>query len=332
MWHRCAALVVFCLILLPTARAQDWIPVTVELLKSQKTGFGGLCGVVIHPPSGDVIINLSDQGLFRSKDRGRSWHKLGLMPLKGRTETPGCLMIDPVGYRRLVSALVYGSPIIVSPDCGESWTTLSPKASHVDWCAVDWSEAGMGFILTLKHESGDRLLVSRDGGKNFEEVGDGYGPAWIFDGQTAVVAEAKSKTKPAPGLLRTTDAAKTFQPCGKYYARALPRFRSSTLYWLVEGALIASSDQGKTWKKLSQVQDGRCGPVFGKNAQHLLVLTATHIRESKDGGATWEAQIPLPAAMKNASNLAWVEYDAGNDILYVMKMGSELYQWTRGKH
>jgi hypothetical protein len=332
MWHRCAALVVFCLILLPTARAQDWIPVTVELLKSQKSGFGGLCGVVIHPPSGDVIINLSDRGLFRSKDQGKSWHKLGSMPLKGRTETPGCLMIDPLGYRRLVSALVYGSSIIVSPDCGESWTTLSPKASHVDWCAVDWSDASMRFILTLKHESGDRLLVSRDGGKNFEEVGDGYGPAWIFDGQTAVVAEAKSKTKPAPGLLRTTDAAKTFQPCGNYYARALPRFRSSTLYWLVEGALIASSDQGKTWRKLSEVKDGRSGPVFGKNAQHLLVLTATHIRESKDGGATWEAQIPLPAAMKNAGNLAWVEYDAGNDILYVMKMGSELYQWTRGKN
>src|SRR5262249_3196754 len=115
MWHRCAALAVFCLILLPAARAQNWIPVTVELLKSQKTGFGGLCGVVIHPPSGDVIINLSDQGLFRSKDQGKSWHKLGSMPLKGRTETPGCLMIDPLGYRRLVSALVYGSPIIVSP-------------------------------------------------------------------------------------------------------------------------------------------------------------------------------------------------------------------------
>jgi photosystem II stability/assembly factor-like uncharacterized protein len=332
MYRRIGPLTFLFFILLPAASARDWVPVTVELLKKEKTGFGGLCGVVVHPPSGDVIINLSDRGLFRSKDQGKSWQRLGSIPLKGRTETPGCLMIDPLQHRRLVSALVYGSPIIVSPDCGESWTTLSPKASHVDWCAVDWTDPDLRFILTLKHESGDRLLVSRDGGKNFEEIGDGYGPAWIFDRQTAVVAEARSKTKPAPGLLRTTDAGRMFQPCGNYYARALPRFKSGTLYWLVEGALIASTDQGKTWKRLSDVKDGRCGPVFGKSAQHLFILTAAHIRESKDGGATWQAPIPLPASIKNANHLAWVEYDAGRDIVYVMKMGSELYRWTRGRH
>jgi photosystem II stability/assembly factor-like uncharacterized protein len=319
-------------ILPPTARSQDWVAVTAELLKSEKTGFGGLCGVVIHPPSGDVIINLSDRGLFRSRDQGTSWQRLGSAPLKGRTETPGCLMIDPFQHQRLVSTLVYGSPIVVSPDLGESWRTLSPRSSHVDWCAVDWSDPDLRFILALKHESGDLLLVSRDGGRQFEEIGKGYGPAWIFDGKTAVVAEAKTKTNAKPGLLRTTDSGKTFQPCGNYYARALPRFQSGTLYWLVEGVLIASSDQGQTWKKLSEVKEGRCGPVFGRDAQHLFVLTVNSIRESKDGGVTWQAPIPLPVAMKGAGNLAWLEYDARQDILYVMKMGSELYRWTRRKN
>jgi photosystem II stability/assembly factor-like uncharacterized protein len=240
-------------------------------------------------------------------------------------------MIDPLGYKRLVSTLVYGSPIIVSSDLGESWTTLSPKSTHVDWCAVDWSDAELRFILTLKHESGDLLLVSRDGGKSFEEIGEGYGPAWIFDGKTAVVAQSKSTKNAKPGILRTTDAGKSFQPCSDYYARVLPRFKSGTLYWLVEGALIASTDQGQTWTKLSEVKEGRCGPVFGKDPKHLLVLTATGIRESEDGGASWQAQIPLPAPLKGAGNLAWIEYDVRHDILYVMKMGSDLYQWKRGK-
>ena len=70
-----------------TGIAQEWNPVTVELLKSEKTGYGGLCGVVVHPPSGDVIINLSDRGLFRSKDQGTTWQRLGSEELKGRTET-----------------------------------------------------------------------------------------------------------------------------------------------------------------------------------------------------------------------------------------------------
>jgi photosystem II stability/assembly factor-like uncharacterized protein len=327
---RLALLLVLCLLTFSTVRAQEWTAVTAELLKSEKTGFGGLCGVVVHPPSGDLTINLSDRGLFRSRDQGRSWQRLGSAELKGRTESPGCLMIDPIGHKRLVSALVYGSPLIVSSDLGESFTTMSPKSSHVDWCAVDWSDPELRFVLTLKHESGDLLLVSHDGGQTFDEIGKGYGPAWIFDNQTAVVAEAKSKTNAKPGLLRTIDAGKTFQRCGDEYARALPRFQAGTLYWLATDGLISSADQGQSWKKLSAVKDGLCGPLFGKDAQHLFILVQSGIRESKDGGLTWQSAIALPAALKGANHLSWIEYDAPHDIVYVMKMGSELFQWRRG--
>lgn len=314
-----------------TAQAQEWNPVTVELLKSEKTGFGGLCGVVVHPPTGDLIVNLSDRGLFRSKDQGATWNRLGTAELKGRTETPLCMMIDPVEHKRLVTAYVYGSPITVSSDLDGPGKGLASQSTHVDWCAVNWSDPEVGFILTLKHESGDLLLVSRDGGKTFEEVGKGYGPAWIFDGKTALVAEAKSKTTSQPGLLKTTDAGKTFQRCGDDYARALPRFNSGTLFWLTTTGLISTTDQGQTWKKLSEVKDGICGPVFGKDAQHLFILTSSGIRESKDGGVTWLAAIALPAGMKGANHLSWIEYDAVHDNVYVMKMGSELYQWHRAK-
>src|SRR5262249_55270031 len=146
----------------------------------------------------------------------------------------------------------------------------------------------------LKHESGELLIASDDGGKNFRDVGKGYGPAYIFDGKTAVVAQAKSKAQPKPGLLRTTDGGQTFQPCGDYFARALPRWRAGKLYWVVEGALIVSSDQGASWKKLGDLKDGRYGPIFGKTEQHLLVLTGAGIVESQDGGATWGKPIPVP--------------------------------------
>ena len=33
----------------------------------------------------DLIINLSDRGLFRSKDRGTTWQRLGAAELKGQT-------------------------------------------------------------------------------------------------------------------------------------------------------------------------------------------------------------------------------------------------------
>jgi hypothetical protein len=308
--------------------AQDWQPVTEALILAEKPGFGKLCGVIVDHQTGDLTINLSDKGLYRSTDAGKTWQKFG-MPFKGRTETPGCIMLDPTGGKRLVAALVYGASILVSPDRGETWKALDKKSAHVDWCAVDWSDPDMKFIFTLKHESGDLLLVSRDGGKSFDEVGKGYGPAWIFDSQTAVIAQAKSKTNPKPGILRTTDAGKTFQPSGEYFAKTLPRPYKGTLYWLVEGALIKTTDQGKSWTKLSDLKGGVFGPIFGKSDKHLFVLAQAGILESTDGGTSWQKAIPVAKDMKSVANLSWMEYDPTRDTLYVMKMGSELFRWQR---
>src|SRR5207237_187378 len=147
------------------AHAQDWTPTTTDLLRTEKPGFGGLCGIVVDHRTGHVIVNLSDRGFYRSEDQGKSWKRLHDKAIK---------------------------------------------------------------------------------------VGTAYGPAWIFDDKTAVVAEAKTKTNARPGLVRTS---KTFQPCGNYYARALPRWRDGKLYWLVEGAFLLTADRGETWTKLSDVKD-----------------------------------------------------------------------------
>jgi hypothetical protein len=222
-------------------------------------------------------------------------------------------------------------PIVVIANGDGKWVAMDKKASHVDWFAFDWTDPDHKFVLALKHESGGLLLASRDGGKTFDEVGKGYGPAWIFDAQTAVVAEAKSKDRPKPGLLRTTDGSKTFKPCGDWSATALPKWRDGALYWLVEGALVFSKDKGETWEKRCDLKDGRCGPIFGKDAKHLLVLTGTEIVESTDGGATWPVKTALPKDLKGVSALTWMEYDPSHDVVYVMKMGSELFKLERGK-
>jgi photosystem II stability/assembly factor-like uncharacterized protein len=212
---------------------------------------------------------------------------------------------------------------------------MDAKSSHVDWCAVDWTDPDLKFVLTLKHEAGGLLMASRDGGTTFTEVGKGYGSGWVFDGQTAVVAEAKNKDRPKPNLVRTTDGGKTWQPCGEYSpvgresAQALPKWHDGSLYWLVEGALIASADKGATWKKVGDVKDGRYGPVFGKDAKHLFVLTGAGVVESTDGGATWAKPVAVPRDLKGVGGLTWLEYDPKNDVLYLMKMGSDLFKLSR---
>jgi BNR/Asp-box repeat len=311
--------------------AADWEATTAELIKAEKPGYGGLCGVAVDHGTGDVLIDLSDKGLYRSTDQGKSWKKHGPV-VKGRTEWPGCLILDPTGKsRRAVMAHVYGSSIATSPDAGESWTFLNAKSEHVDWAVVDWTDPAMKFVMALKHESGGLLLVSRDGGKSFAEVGKGYASAWIFDGQTGVVAEARTKDRSKPRLMRTTDGGKTFEPVGDFAATALPKWRDDTLFWQVDGALISTTDTGRTWKKLADVKDGQYGPIFGKDAKHLFILAKTGIVESTDGGVAWAKPIPLPKELKGASPLTWLEYDPKNDVVYVMKMGSDLFRLQRGK-
>jgi hypothetical protein len=139
----------------------------------------------------------------------------------------------------------------------------------------------------------------------------------------------KTKDRPRPGLVRTTDGGKSFKPCGDHHAVALPKWRDGTLYWLTDKELIASTDKGSTWKKLGAVKNGRYGPIFGKGDKHLFVLTNAGIVESIDGGSTWGKPIELPKELKNVGPLSWMDYDPTRDVLYAMKMGSQLYKLER---
>jgi photosystem II stability/assembly factor-like uncharacterized protein len=326
----CSALL--CLAGAPAIAVADWRATTADLVSKEKPGFGGVSGVLVDHATGDVYVYLSDRGLYQSKDRGETWARLEHGPTKGRTEQPGCLQLDPSGKsKHLVVATVYGGPLAIGALGGEAWKFLDNKSSHIDWCAVDWSDPEMKFVLALKHESGGTLLASGDGGKTFAEAGKGYGPAWIFDANTAVVAEAKTKDRPRPGLLRTTDGGKTFQRCGDYSTTALPKQWGEAVYWLTDGALIRTTDTGQTWAKVSELKDGRYGPIFGKDVQQLFVLTGAGVIESTDGGVTWSKPVATPADFKGVSALTWVEYDPVNNVLYLMKMGSDLYRLEREK-
>lgn len=323
------------------ARANDppaWTPLLGDLVKNEKAWFGGLCGVVVDPVKGTVWINISDRGFFRSDDQGKTFRRCGEKQPKGRTETPGCLLLDPTGKsQRLMTALVYGAPVSASSDGGETWKPLDAKTEHVDWFAADWTDKAPTFVLALKHEKDGLLLASGDGGKTFAEVGKGYGPGWVFDTTTAVVAEAKTKDKPRPNLMRTTDGGKTWKACGEYSPvgtgspQALPRWYDGSLYWLVDGALIVSADKGVTWKKVCDVKDGRYGPVFGKDAKQMLLLTKDGVIETVDAGGTWSKPTPPPKDLKGIGGLTWLAYDPKNDVLYLMKMGTDLFKLERGK-
>ena len=313
----------------PTVAA-EWREVSADLLAKEKAGYGGLTGVVVHPATGDVYAFVSEQGLYRSTDRGTTWKRHG-NAIKGRTEWPGSIVLAPAlnnsGVDRFVIATVYGGPIVASNDGGATWSAMHRDSNHVDWVATAPYDPDAKLVLALKHESGDVLLRSTDGGKSFDDdLGKDFGPACVFDDRTAVVLRGpQGKRKP----FRTTDAGKTFAECGDWSTRALPQWHNGKVYWLVDGAILTTADKGATWNRLCAIKDGRFGPVFGQNEKHMLVLASQGVVESRDAGSAWSDPIDFPKGFQANSPLTWLGYNAKGNVLYVAQMGAPLFRLER---
>ena len=194
--------------------AADWQPITTELLAKEKPGYGGLSGVVVDHANGHLYVCLSDRGVYRSTDQGKTWERFGKEAFKGRTEWPGCFQLDP---DRQDETLPDRSGVR-STDHGRRWRRLENDGEGVRSSHVDYAVRSIGTMPgdEIRADGEARIgrqvdCVSDDAGQTFREVGKGYGPAWIFDNKTAVIAEIKTKDQPGGKLLRTTDGGKTFQ-------------------------------------------------------------------------------------------------------------------------
>jgi hypothetical protein len=104
------------------------------------------------------------------------------------------------------------------------------------------------------------------------------------------------------------------------------------VFLLVDGRHVYCSPAGATNFKLvtETWKEVRAHAEKTKDPKHLFVLAETSIKESRDGGATWLKPISLPKGFVMTSS-TWVEYDATNDVVYLMKPGSDLYKLARRK-
>ena len=143
--------------------AAEWEPVATELLKSEKTGFGGLCGIAVDHATGDLLIDLSDRGLFRSTDKGKTWVKVN--DLCPRPFYYGQIRIDPENDQRLY---VLGINFHVSTSGGTKFIDgNSAKGTHVDYHAL-WIDPRDSHHLILGCDGG--VNYSYDKGKTWERL------------------------------------------------------------------------------------------------------------------------------------------------------------------
>ena len=302
------------------ASAGEWVNISDPFTATVKPGYGGpTAGVVVDHASGDVFMVVSDQGLWKSSDHGKTFARVDEKAIGGRCETGWALQADPAG-QRLFCFMIYGSSALTT-DGGKSWT--KSKTTHLDFGAVDWADTGKR-LLALRHESGGLLTTSDDGGATWKDLEKGFSGLGVFDNKTFVATKAKEK-----GIFRSTDAGATWTQVSPETVAGVAVVFKGTGYWATGKGLLISKDKGATWEPLGAPVDASFGPYFGKDENHFVVVGKSGFLETKDAAKTWQAAAPLPAGFgvgRVGPNYAW---DSTANIFYASTMTKPTFKFER---
>lgn len=334
----------------PPARADDkgqWVPISETLMAKigpelKKQNYGPTAGVMVDPSTGDVYMVVSDAGLWKSSDQGKTFERVDNKTVSGRCETGWALNFDPAG-KRLACFMIYGSSARTE-DAGKTFVQF--KTSHLDFGAVDWGATGKA-LLGLRHESGGVLTLSTDGGITWTDIGKkgddkkvvkedkGFRALGMFDEKILLGSKGA-------GILRSTDGGATWtQVSDAKLTAPVMMVRNGVGYWATDKGILATKDKGATWEPFA-AGDAVFGPWFGKDDNHIVVVGKKGFQESTDGGKTWAVVAPFPKGVTEVPNKKAQEWTMGvglvgpnyawdpiHNVFYASSMGKHTYKFER---
>ena len=302
-----------------------WLPISDGILaqletEKLKVGYpGATAGITVDRASGEVFVVICDQGLWKSADQGATFARVDKKAIGGRCETGFALDADPAG-KRLMCFMIYGASALTS-DGGATWSAST--LSHLDFGAVDWSTASATTMISVKHESGDEGVLTKDAGKTWASLGKGFKQVGIFPGGVLMAGKGD-------GIQRSEDGGATWTKVAAFKPAGLTmRTYNGVGYWTTADGVQTSRDAGRTWAMLGAPVKAYYGPYLGKAAGHLVVVGKDGISETSDAGATWTIVAPLPPGFTvgfTGPNFAW---DAQAGIFYASSMGKPALRFVR---
>ena len=215
-----------------------------------KYRFGWTFPIVLSPHDPDVVY-VSGNHIFRSTNEGQSWEPI----------SPDLSRQD---QSKLAPTVRYGEE-----ETGEYWGPVSRENISVEYYAMVFTLAESPVERGLLWAGTDDGLIhiSRDAGKNWEEVTPEGIPEWALmsliepsphDGATAYVAATRYKLDDfRPYLYKTHDYGKTWTKITEgipehHYTRVVREdpSRRGLLYAGTEFGLFVSLDDGEHWQSL----------------------------------------------------------------------------------
>lgn len=260
------------------------------------------CGALTTDEAGRLSLFLGgDAGLFRSRDRGRTWERIAL-PVEGSCSL---LATDPTG-RHLAAAI--DRSIVRTADQGENWDCLPALPSHVLSLAVlDREHLVAG---TLAHG----CLVWEDRAGTWQERNTGlYGRLPI-----GIVARRSHELLVADysgTVLHSPDGGSTWQRA--LLDRGIAQFAggpTGPVFALALDTLLRSSD-GHDWEPVRDIEelsesawllasdDGGTVCLVQYNLEPTLEPLVS-LAFSRDSGATWQEHRTRAFALVEGAALA----------------------------
>jgi photosystem II stability/assembly factor-like uncharacterized protein len=288
---------------------------------------GETAGVAVDPSNGDVYMIVAGQGVWKSADHGKTFARCDGGKVSGRCETAFSLNIDPTGKR--LACFMLDGKCAWTGDSGRTWDGFADVGRNWDFAAVDWSARDIKTIFAGLHESGGKVMLSKDGGQTWKLLFtdpefDKSGGLGVFNEKTLVY------TQKGKGIQRSTDGGQSWTkvsdaaPIGR-----VVQVHKGTAYWLSADGLLTSSDGGASWKIQGNPVEASIGPWLDpKNEKRFVVAGKKGIFQTADGGETWKQIAALPAGAdipKDGwySNVAW---DPIANVFYVSRMGKPAYR------
>lgn len=263
--------------------------------------------IVVHPKHPETIFAGTNEGIYRSDDRGESFERLD-SPLNDYDVWS--IAIDPAEPDTLFAGCRPGA-VFRSRDGGLHWEKLSAQF------AENCDNVGIPRVLTLAIDPTDHRVVwagaevdgirrSLDGGDTWTKIDSLAEPDIHF---MVVSAGSPSKviTSTAPEIYLSTDTGESWQSVGvrqnfpMQFCRGLAIKPDDPNVVFVangnsfigdDGRVLRSRDRGETWETLPlPVQPNSPIWKFGVNrADPNLVLCNSHYGEvfcSEDAGDSW---------------------------------------------
>jgi hypothetical protein len=271
--------------------ATNWVDYSTTLLAG-KTQSGGCCNfgttaVKTNRLTGDIYINVIENGIWKSSDNGQTWTRIDQNKVGGRNETAWILNQDQNDPKRMANFSLDGTGAWTND--GVTWSSISNLGRGWDIGSVDWSSASPKTMIANNHESGGQVCISTNAGSTWQIASVSCDCQWGT--QIAMLGAIDATTlihSNGNGINRSTNTGGSWTQVSTTNPQTrTPTIFKGVVYLGTATGLLVSTDKGATWQTKGASVNIYQGPYFGADENIMVVAGTAGVYRSTNAGTTW---------------------------------------------